>query len=74
MQADIVHELNDALGTDYDLETPWEQILPHEAEVKQGWQGDQASAEPEVKRTEAGQLLGADLPSEDESDTSFRCV
>ena len=68
MQADIVHELNDALGTDLDLETGWDEFLP----------GDAASAPaPEAVRanggSEAATLLGGDLPSEDESDFSFRC-
>ena len=73
MQADIVHELNDALETDYDLDTPWEQILPHETAVKPSWQSEEGSTEPAIPRSVAGALLGADLPSSDESDTSFRC-
>ena len=66
------------MGTDYELDTPWGQILPQEAPaaVKQGWHSTEGSSEPPAQHAErgiAGALLGADLPSSDESDFSFRC-
>ena len=65
-QADIVHELNDALGTDYEVELGWQDMLP------------EPSSQPGSENAGANghhgpaTLLGGDLPSEDESDFSFR--
>ena len=65
-QADIVHELNDALGTDYEVELGWQDMLP-EPPSQPG--SDKAGANG---HNGAATLLGGDLPSEDESDFSFR--
>ena len=71
MQADIVHELNDALGTDYELETSWQDMLP---EPEPSTALDTLHTHANAASNGAATLLGGDLPSEDESDFSFRCV
>ena len=71
MQADIVHELNDALGTEYELETSWQDILP---EPEPSAASETLQIHASGASNGAATLLGGDLPSEDESDFSFRCI
>ena len=60
-----MHELNDALGTDYEVELRWQDMLPEPPSQPGSENGANG-------HNGAATLLGGDLPSEDESDFSFR--
>lgn len=70
LQLDILEEINDEFGTDYDLLTSWEAVLSKDVDAT-----PEANGETSIDRnveTLGGILGGEDLPSEDEDDADYR--
>jgi len=74
-QIDMLDIINDEFGTDYDYDTPWDQVLapgtiplsPTTADAE----GLPQSAPVDLTRLES-MLAGADLPSEDDEDEDYQ--
>eukprot|EP00884_Botryococcus_braunii_P010779 jgi/Botrbrau1/19702/Bobra.0003s0063.1 len=73
-KVDILNVLNEEFGTEYELSTPWHQVLAHNVERA-------AEGEPTVAQAPAGGpgsgiyadlLHGHDLPESDPEDSDFR--
>ena len=77
-QIDMIDDINDEFGTDYEYETPWEEVLapgtlPISPQNAGGINGDPTSPRGvpvDLDRLE-GLLAGADLPSDDEEDEDY---
>ncbi|KAI8112291.1 hypothetical protein M9434_003614 [Picochlorum sp. BPE23] len=68
---DMIDEINDEFGTDYDYEESWEKILLPDSLPKHEHYDFQTVEECEAMR-QISWLDGLELPSEDESDEDFR--
>jgi len=73
---DMIDIINDEFGTEYEYDTPWEQVLapgtlpvsPNAADLGVS---SPRHAPVDLGRLE-GMLAGADLPSEDEEDEDYQ--
>lgn len=74
----MIDDINDEFGTEYEYETPWEQVLapgtiptsPGNINGDVGGPGSPRGAPVDLGRLE-GLLAGADLPSDDEEDEDY---
>ena len=73
---DMIDDINDEFGTDYDYEDNWEKILLHGDDHRHRYydQDNSSASKPFQLSNETSLLHGADLPSDEDSDEDYRCA